>query len=160
MAFPPSFDICRYPLDVEPYKSAIKKVIILPFKYKIENKNANLLFYRNSQKAENCGIIASGIFENYYNNFNTKKSFVFNCKKRSIFSDSILNDLWYLSDTHTIINFLFNYSFGNNIIRNHILDNAGVDLQSLFRGMPTIINNKQFGQIITNTIYEQNYIID
>ncbi|WP_304197788.1 hypothetical protein [Phocaeicola plebeius] len=155
----PSFEICRYPLDVEPYKSAIKKVITLPFKYEINNKNANLLFYKVSKDKENCGIIASGIFENCNNNFETKNSFVFNCKKRSIFPESILSDLWYLSDKHTIINFLYNYSFGKNIIRNNILDNAEIDIQHLLKGEPIMINSSQFKQIITDTIYEQNFII-
>lgn len=155
----PSFEICRYPLDVEPYKSAIKKVITLPFKYEINNKNANLLFYKVSKDKENCGIIASGIFENCNNNFETKNNFVFNCKKRSIFPESILSDLWYLSDKHTIINFLYNYSFGKNIIRNNILDNAEIDIQHLLKGEPIMINSSQFKQIITDTIYEQNFII-
>lgn len=156
----PPFDICRYPLDVEPYKSAIKKVITLPFKYEINNKNANLLFYKVSKNKDNCGIIASGIFENCKNNFQTKNSFVFNCKKRSIFSERILSNLWYLSDKHTIINFLYNYSFGKNIIRNNILDNAEIDIQCLLKGEPIMINSNQFKQIITNTAYEQNFIIN
>lgn len=156
----PSFDVCRYPLDVEPYKSAIKKVITLPFRYEISYKNANLLFYQISMDKENCGIIASGIFENCNNNFQTKNSFVFNCKKRSIFPESILSDLWYRSEEHTVINFLYNYSFGKNIIRNQILDNAEIDIQHLLEGEPVMINSNQFKQIITDTVYEQNFIIN
>lgn len=156
----PSFDVCKYPLDVEPYKSAIKKVIILPFRYEISHKNANLLFYKISLNKENCGIIASGIFENCNNNFETKNSFVFNCKKRSIFPESILGDLWYLSNKHTVINFLYNYSFGENVITNQILDNAEIDIQRLLKGEPVMINSNQFKQIITDTVYEQNFIIN
>lgn len=156
----PSFEICRYPLDVEPYKSAIKKVIILPFRYEIDGKNANLLFYKISRNKEKCGIIASGIFENYYNNFDTKRSFIFKCKKRSIFPENILNDLWYLSDKHTVINFLYNYSFADNIIKNHILENAEIDIRCLLNGIPVKISRNQFKQIINDTVYEQNFIID
>lgn len=155
----PTIEMTRCPSDMEPYKSAIRKVLVLHTKLAKLNVNANLLFYQLSHNSNVRGIIASGIVDGVYQNFVNKEAFLLRCRKRSILTTGILNDCWQRGEELTVINFLYNYSFGRHSITDKTLIRAGIDIAPLFEQKPIAISVQQFTNIIHNTDYEQNIIV-
>lgn len=155
----PDFDTLNKDNDIEPYKSAIRKTIILrnlPFKIDSE---CNFLFYQIG-RFSTSKVIASGIVNCVKQNFHRKTEFIRYCSKRSILTLNMLTDLWSQSPNLTVVDFLYNYSFDSKFITDKILQNANVDVNALKRNQVVEIDDNQFAYIIKDSFYEKNIIID
>lgn len=145
--------------DVEPYKAAIRKTIILqnlPFKIKGE---CNFLFYQINRFSIGK-IIASGIVNCAKQNFHRKADFIRYCSKRSILTINMLTDLWNKKTDLTVVDFLYNYSFDQENISDEKLQNANVDISRLKQNQVVEISDEQFASIIKDSSYEKNIIIN
>lgn len=155
----PSFEYLKKEGDIEPYKAAIRKIIVLqdPF-FKISS-NSNLLFYQINQYNQGK-IIASGIVNHIKQNFKAKKDFIRYCRKRGILTLTMLEDLWEHFENLMVVDFLYNYSFDGDNIVDGVLQKADVDVNLLKQNKGLRINSCQLAKIINGTSYEKNIIAD
>lgn len=90
-----------------------------------------------------------------------RKEFVLRCRKRSALDDEQLISFWKRSDKNIIIvDFLYNYSFGDNIIPFSEIVKCGIDLQGLHHQQPIELTKDQYKSIIRGTNYEKNIDCD
>lgn len=155
----PDSSILNKTSDVEPYKAAIRKTIVFQnMLLKIET-GYNLLFYQINRLSFGR-IIASGVVCSVKRNFPNETSFIRYCCKRSILTLNMLTDLWERSQSLTVIDFLYNYSFEAKEITDETLQNADIDISALKQNQVIEINSNQFAQIIKGSFYEENIITD
>ena len=155
----PDTSILNKTSDVEPYKAAIRKTIVFQnMPLKIET-GYNLLFYQINRLSFGR-IIASGVVCSVKRNFPNETSFIRYCSKRSILTLNMLTDLWERSQSLTVIDFLYNYSFEAKEITDGTLQNADIDISALKQNQVIEINSNQFAQIIKGSFYEENIITD
>ena len=153
----PTIDVLKEKDDIEPYKAAMRKTIVLqntPLKIEV---GCNLLFYQINHSSPG-GIIASGIVNCVRQNFSNDADFIRYCRKRSILTLNILMDLWSQSHNWTVVDFLYNYSFTKNAITDITLQAAGINVGLLKGTHPVEIGGHQFMHIIRGTDYEKDII--
>lgn len=157
----PSIELEKNHDDIEPYKCSIKKTITLYYHNSQIERGSILLFYRIEKDVKNGGIIAAGIVENVHCNITNEKQFVLWCRKRSALDDEQLISYWKRSDKNIIVvDFLYNYSFGDNIIPFSEIVKCGIDLQGLHHQQPIELTKDQYKSIIRGTNYEKNIDCD
>ena len=157
----PSVELRHDIFDYEPFKNAIRKVVILKPDSSCIMRGATLLFYRKENKIEDCRIVASGIVDGVFTQFADESQFYSRCMKRTILSRDALHDYWVKYNGHpVVVNFLHNYSFINGEIENQKLLDVGIPINKLVNMKPLRIHSSQFDQIIENTLYEKNIIVD
>lgn len=147
--------------EIEPYKAAIRKVMVLKDAPLELGNGCNLLFYQiNNYSQDKSRIIASGIVNNVRRNFLKKEDFIRCCRKRSILSLNALTNMWNQNKDLVVVEFLYNYSFEDekNIISSQILRKANLNIEILASNQALEIDHNQFLYIISNTIYEKNII--
>lgn len=140
-------------MDVEPYKRAIKKVVVLNGDDKQLQEGSLLLFLRVSANKERNGIIAIGTVERVIRNINTEKQFILSCRKRSCLMDSQLRDIWKRQTSKkVVVEFLYNYSFAKSmIVKEPALRYAhATEVQ-----LPHYISKEEYKQLIRGTAYER-----
>ncbi len=147
-------------IDYEPFKNAIKKVLVLENSNVMIPVGATLFFYRKGKNEEESGFIASGIVDGLFHSFDSEKDFLARCKKRSILSLDALHDYWTRFDgAPMVINFLHNYSFDKNEISQDRLTQACLKTESFMNMRPTKLTPQQISILIQNTSYEKNIVI-
>ena len=143
--------------DIEPYKSAIRKVLVIGEVQENLTSGDSLLFYQKSEKIKECGIIAAGVVEKVYQGFTNEKDFHTRCRKRSFLSDDMLKKYWHMYDKRPIvIEFLFTYSFKDDFITQFKLNNLGIvgfSKKQVFQISPNI-----FKELIKGSNYEKNIV--
>lgn len=80
--------------DIEPYKTAISKVLITYNLKKIPKSGSIILFLTESEISKSKRAVAIGIIEDVHFSFNSEATFLRICRKRSIFSDNRLKRCW------------------------------------------------------------------
>lgn len=145
--------------DIEPYKAAIHKTVVfqnMPFNIE---QGCNLLFYQINHLSVGK-LIASGIVCGVKRNFPNKASFIRCCKKHSILTLNMLIDLWERGQDLTVVDFLYNYSFGENEITDETLQELNIGINALKQNQTVKISRNQFAHIIKGSFYEENIITD
>lgn len=146
--------------DVEPYKQAIKKSIILNDMPEGIKKGSILLFYQLSADIGYRYLLGVGVVDGIYSNFNTEYLFRLRSKKRSLMDDIQLQECWRKANGKPIVvDFLYTYYFGGNI-NNCTLEYAGIDHKTLKHLTPIEIDKIQFYNIIKNTDYAKTIVVD
>ena len=109
------------------------------------------------------GIIAIGVAENVYRNIKTEQQYVLRCRKRSILDNERLKNCWQRQEknkTLVVAEFLYNYSFNENIITESKIRQCGVNLMNIHHQIPLYITKEQYKQIINGTEYAQRVDFD
>lgn len=143
--------------DMEPYKSAIRKVLIIGDLHSDLKTGSALLFYQKSDKEKECGVIAAGVVENVYHNFSNKKEFQTRCRKRSILSDDMLEQYWFMyNERPVVIDFLFTYSFNEEFISIEKMKEIGIMKERI--GQVVQLSHNKFMDLIKGSKYEKNIV--
>lgn len=146
--------------DIEPYKNAIRKVLVLHADNMNLQRGSILLFYQKTREEEKRGIIAVGVVEDVFRGLDTEKKFILRCRKRSILDDTHLKDCWKINKEKTVVvNFLYNYYFNKGSISRTTIERAGIDTKQLESQRAFQISREQFDTIIEGTEYEKDIIV-
>lgn len=146
--------------DVEPYKQAIKKSIILHDKIGDIKKGSILLFYQMSADIGYRYLLGIGVVDGVYSDFYTEYLFRLRAKKRNLMDDSKLHEHWIDANGKPIvIDFLYSYYFGGSI-SNCALEKEGIQYKNLKHLTPIAIDKNQFYNIIKDTEYAKTLIVD
>lgn len=159
----PVMDIYGNKEDIEPYKCSIKKVITLYGDDSHIQEGTVFLFYLMTSEIVKRGIIAIGVAENVYRNIKTEQQYVLRCRKRSILDNERLKNCWQRQEknkTLVVAEFLYNYSFNENIITESKIRQCGVNLMNIHHQIPLYITKEQYKQIINGTEYAQRVDFD
>lgn len=159
----PKVDIFFDKEDVEPYKCSIKKVITLYANDDRIQRGSVLLFYNMTRKVNERGIIAIGTVESAYRNIKSEHQYVLRCRKRSILDDERLKKCWHRKDSAkdlVIVDFLYNFSFGESVIPEIRISQCGLDLIDIHHQVPVYLSKGQYKQIIKGTEYAKNIDFD
>jgi hypothetical protein len=135
---PDSFLRTESPLDFienEPHRNAISKVYLSRSFERSVKRGDLLIFYRTAEQSKpayySSVITTIAIVEDKIDNITNVKDFIIKCRKRSVFSDSQLQEQWNWSTQFRpfIINFLYVYPFalGNRLNRKRLLDLSIID---------------------------------
>lgn len=152
----PSKEIRKIFSDYEPSKYGIRKVLILHESFSKLETGAILLFYQKTSELKDRGVLAVGIVEDSYSEFNSKNAFLSRCRKRSVLPNIQLEHCWEKAKKKpTVINFLFVESFLHNEISNIDIESVGIDTDKLIGQVPFKINSEQFKKLIKRTNYER-----
>ena len=151
---------CRSHIDdVEPYKSAIRKVLVVGEKQKGMNCGSVLLFFQKSDKKKENGVIAAGIVEKVYSNFSDEKEFYTRCRRRSFLSNELLSKYWSVYDKKpVVVEFLFTYSFNEDFIGEDKFNELGI--KDLYKEQVYRLTNENFMKLIKGSNYEKNIVIN
>lgn len=156
----PPFGIKEDSADMEPWKYAIKKSLVLREDDKCMKEGSILLFYqKTSDGTEQC-LSAVGIVENVNRNCMTEQMFVNRCRKRSALSDSSLHECWHKADGMVIVvDFLYAYhaSASNEFPS---LQEIGVATEHFHSQRPIRISEEQYRLLINGTDYEKTFVVD
>lgn len=150
----PSFDINDDNDDVAPYKCSIKKVLTLYADNAMLRNGSVLMFYNMSSNKAERGVIAIGIAENVYRNFENSERYLSRCRKRSILDKATLMDCWVKNEGRiVVVDFLLIHRFSK------IIELSNKSASSLLTGnqmrqIPIQIDKEQYKEIIKDTKYE------
>lgn len=159
----PKVDLYFDKNDIEPYKCSIKKVITLYANDPRIQKGSVLLFYNMTREIKERGIIAIDVVESVYRNIKSENQYVLRCRKRSVLDDERLKKCWQRKDSQkdlVIVEFLYNYSFGDTFIPEIRVSQCGLDLSTIRHQTPLYLTKRQYKQIIKGTDYEKNIDFD
>lgn len=156
----PSKSVRENSYDMEPFRNAIRKMIILnEDNIEIGPGNA-ILFFSKGSGGEDEGIIGTGIVDDIFKNFNNEEEFLARCRKRTSLSLDALHSRWSREEGKVkVIYFLHNASFYMNPITTSCLSKAGIDLMRLRSTRCLPIESKQFRNLIKGTEYEKDFIV-
>lgn len=155
----PSSDDRQQKEDYEPYRHAIRKMVIIESTSEIPQKGWNLLFYRKNDNASSGALVASGIVDEVFDNFETEEQFLSRCIKRSILSVDELHDYWVrFHGKPVVVCFLHNYSFGDESQCNPI-EKVGLQPGMLMNMSPVKLTKRQFDLLIEGTRYEKDIVV-
>lgn len=142
-------------LDIIPAKRAIKKVVILNKSEEKITSGTGLLFYQNSFEKDEKKLIAVGIVENIYDNFETYHEFYNRCRKRSILSDKELTNYWIKANRQPIVvEFLYIYGVESLNIDSNELELNKIDTTKMISQSTIEISIKQYLNLLNRTLYE------
>lgn len=147
--------------DYEPYKCAIRKVLVLHTDHPSLDEGAIFLFYQKTGNKDERGIIAVGVVERVYRNFENERAFISRCRKRSVLDNERLKNCWNEARQQAVaVDFLYCYSFNQHIIPESTLTNNQVDTSSLHSQHLIEISEFQYKNIISGTDYEKSIVVD
>ena len=147
--------------DYEPYKCAIRKVLVLREDHPHLAPGSIFMFYQKTGDKGLRGIIAVGVVERVYHNFENEQNFVSRCRKRSVLDNERLKNCWREAQHQAVaVDFLYNYSFNDCLIPESVLIQNGVDTSSLHSQHLIEISEKQYRSIIKDTDYEKSVVVD
>lgn len=162
--FPDSILTNESPLDFQenkPHRNAITKVYVSRSFFKDLHRGDNIIFYRTGGKY--AGVITTiGVVNNIYHPSNINK-FKEICKRKSIFSDNELIELWNYNPRNRpfIVEFLYSYSFPTPKVNlKGLVDNDIIrDYESVPRGFE-LISQEHFKKILELARANESFIID
>lgn len=156
----PPYGIKEDKTDMEPWKYAIKKSLVLREDDKCMKEGSILLFYQKTSDGKEQSLSAIGIVENVNRNCMTQQIFVNRCRKRSAFSDSSLHECWRKADGKVVVvDFLYVYhtSASNEFSS---LQEIGLATDHFHSQRPIRISEEQYRLLIKGSDYEKNFVVD
>ena len=146
--------------DIEPFRNAIRKMIILKEDNIYIRPGSAILFFRKSSVGEDEGIIGAGIVDDVFKNFNNEEEFLARCRKRSSLSQDALHTHWARENGKVkVIYFLHNASFYRNLISINSLTKVGIDMERLRLTRCLPLESVQFKNLIKGTDYEKDIVV-
>lgn len=146
--------------DVEPFKSAIRKALIINSCPEGLNTGSMLLFYRRTHVKEDRAIFAAGVVEKVYGNISSLQDFMRRCRKRSILSNESLYACWSRKvERPIVVDFLYNYYFHTPLATEEQLLSIGIDLTAHASQTPMMIDEGLLKSLIKDTDYEKDIIV-
>lgn len=155
-------------IEHEPHRNAISKVYISRSIERKVQKGDILIFYRTATPGSNgyytSVITTIGIVEEKIDGIKNETEFISKCRKRSVFSDDELRELWnYKPNSRPfIVNFLYVHSFplGKRMNRKALLELGIISgAENELRGLKKI-TKEQFQLIIKETSTNESLIIN
>lgn len=156
-----SYDNSTKLYDVEPYKNAISKVLILYNLDKPIETGAVILFVTDNLASKAREFVGAGIVDGVHPNFADETTFLRICRKRSIFADSRLRQCWKRqSDEKKIstIEFLYACALDNSTFSDENIMESGINLNCLYRQELKQISGAQFNTLVSGSTYERDFI--
>lgn len=142
-------------LDIIPSKHAIRKVLVLHEYPEDIDKGSILFFYRLSSVVNDRSIVATGIVENVYHDFNNEQDFISRCRKRSTLSNEELSDCWKKTNGKPIVvEFLYLCSYEKLEITQRVLEDWGIITDTMRYQKPVRISDEQYQKLISQSKYE------
>lgn len=145
--------------DVEPYKSAIRKVLVIGEELEEMNCGSVLLFFQKSDEKKENRVVAAGVVEKVYSNFSDEKEFYSRCRRRSFLSNELLSKYWDVYDKRpVVVEFLYTYSFNEDFIGEEQFNKLGI--KDLYNEQVFRLTNNNFKNLIQGSNYEKNIVIN
>lgn len=157
---PPTEDRSHF-YDFEPFKNAIRKLLILDSRNVQVKTGDCLLFYRKGKNDAKSFITAAGVVDGLYTSFVNEDHFIRRCQKRSILPHQALHEYWLKYEGKpVIVDFMHNYSFTIGEIRKEKIVSAGIDLNRLRLNALQELSGEQVRMLIDGTEYEKDFVVD
>ena len=157
---PPTEDRSHF-YDFEPFKNAIRKLLILDSRNVQVKTGDCLLFYRRGKNDAMSFITAAGVVDGLYTSFVNEDHFIRRCQKRSILPHQALHEYWSRYEGKpAIVDFLHNYSFTIGEIRKDRIAAAGIDSNGLKLNTLLELSEEQVRMLIEGTEYEKDFVVD
>lgn len=157
---PPMEDRCNF-YDFEPFKNAIRKLMIVDSKNVKLKTGDGLLFYRKGGNDAMSFVTAAGIVDGIFTSFTNEEHFIRRCQKRSILPRETLHEYWVKYEGRPmIVDFLHNYSFVIGEIDKKKISQAGIDVTALRTNALTEMTEEQVNTLIGGTTYEKDFVVD
>jgi hypothetical protein len=161
--FPDSILRTESPADYvenEPFRNAISKVFISRSFERNLNKGDIIVFYRTGGYYKSV-VTTLGIVESVVTDIKDSQHFIDLCKKRSVFSDKELLEIWNKSKNKPfIVNFLYAYSFPKRINMKRLIELGVIQsVHSAPRGFLRI-THQNFKDIIREAQVDERIIIN
>lgn len=157
---PPTEDRSNF-YDFEPFKNAIRKLLI------VSNRNLRakvgdcLFFFRKGKNDARSFVTAAGIVDGVFGSFADEDCFIRRCQKRSILPYQEIHERWMRHGGQpVIVDFLHNYSFTIGEIGKDKLSYAGIDVSRLSTNTLYELTEEQTNILIKGTSYEKNLVVD
>lgn len=157
---PPTEDRSNF-YDFEPFKNAIRKLLIVDSRNVKPKTGDGLLFYRRGRSDAMSFVTAAGIVDGVYSSFTNEEHFIRRCQKRSILPREGLHEYWMKYEGRPmIVDFLHNYSFMIGEKGKGKLVQAGIDASGMRTNVLTELTNEQVKTLIGGTTYEKDFVVD
>lgn len=157
---PPMEDRSNF-YDFEPFKNAIRKLMIIDSKNVKLKSGDGLFFYRKGNNDAMSFVTAAGIVDGLFTSFTNEEHFIRRCQKRSILPREALHEYWVKYEGKPmIVDFLHNYSFVIGEITKGKMAQAGIDANSLRINVLTELTKEQVNTLIGETTYEKDFVVD
>lgn len=157
----PSKSVRENSFDMEPFRNAIRKMIILKEDNIDIKPGSAILFFRKGSGGEEEGIIGAGIVDDVFQSFNNEEEFLVRCRKRTSLSSDALHSRWEREEGKVkVIYFLHNASFYMKPISISSLSMVGIDMMRLRSTRCLPIESNQFRYLIKGTEYEEDLVVD
>lgn len=147
-------------VDPEPHRNAIRKVYVSRSINRDLRPGDVIVFYRTGGFYK--GVVTTlGLVETTHLNINSEDQFIRLCRKRSVFSDTELQEQWrYKKDHPFIVDFLYAYTFPRRPNLASLIQNGVIaDVQSAPRGFEEITRG-QFETILKLSGSNPRVIVD
>ncbi len=162
--FPDSILRTESPMEYaehEPHRNAISKVYVSR-SYERELRSGDIIvFYRTGGYYK--GVVSTlGIVENIVTDIEGVEQFRSLCRKRSVFTDKELEEIWNFGPYNRpfIVNFLYAYSFPKRVNLKRLIELEVIrDIQSVPRGFERL-PEASFEAIVKETQTDESIIVD
>lgn len=147
-------------VENEPHRNAIRKVYVSWSIYRDLKSGDVVVFYRTGGYRR--GVVTTlGIVENVHLDIQNEQQFIRLCRKRSVFSDSQLQEQWrYRKQQPFTVDFLYAYSFPRRPNLASLIEHRVIqDTDSVPRGFERI-TREQFETIIRLSETNSRIIVD
>ena len=157
---PPTEDRSNF-YDFEPFKNAIRKLIVVDSRNEKVKEGDCLLFYRKGRNDTMSFVTAAGVVDGQFTTFVSEEHFIRRCQKRSILPQETLHEYWKRYEGKpAIVDFLHNYSFTIGEIGMEKMAEAGIDVKQLRANVLTEVSEDQVNTLIGGTTYEKDFVVD
>ena len=147
--------------DQESHRNAIRKVYVGWSHFRSLKRGDTIVFYRMGGYHKSA-VTTLGIVDGVYHQFRDEAQFTSLCRKRSVFSDQELRDLWNQRprDRPFIVGFLYAYSFPKRPNMKELIDNGIIrDVWSAPRGFEPL-TPEHFAKILELSKTDLRVIVD
>ena len=161
--FPDSILRTESPMDFveqEPFRNAISKVYVSGSLNRDLKTGDIIVFYRTGGYYKSV-VTTIGIVEDIHSPVKNEDELVSLCRKRSVFSEKELREMWRATPYNRpfVVNFLYAYSFPRRINLKGLIDLGIIkDVNSAPRGFEQMLN-ESFEKIIKETGSNENIIV-
>jgi hypothetical protein len=146
-------------VENEPYRNAISKVFVSGSPLRDLKSGDIIIFYRTG--GAKSGVITTlGVVENVQTHIRDFDHFKILCRKRSVFTEDELKELWRIKKRPFVVNFLYSYTFPKRmsfgrLIELRIIPNPSSAPMGFKR-----LNDQDFEHIIRETGSNDRFIVN
>lgn len=145
--------------DVEPFRNAIRKMIILDDDGMRITPGSAILFFHKDIFNDTEGIIGAGIIDDVFSGFSSEEEFIMKCRKRTILPLESLHNHWIAERGRLkVVYFLHNASFYKKPIQLKTMTDTGINVALLKSTRCIALNKNQFRGLIKGTEYEETIV--